>query len=49
MPLSQSHKVLVEWGAEFDNFDPVTQVWLGFGFGMPRRQHGLLVGTSVGC
>ena len=27
VPVGASHKILVEWGAEFDNFDPVTQVW----------------------
>ena len=26
VPVGDSHKILVEWGAEFDNFDPVTQV-----------------------
>ena len=29
VPVGASHKILVEWGAEFDNFDPVTQVWGG--------------------
>ena len=26
VPVDGLHKILVEWGAEFDNFDPVTQV-----------------------
>ncbi|GAX82531.1 hypothetical protein CEUSTIGMA_g9958.t1 [Chlamydomonas eustigma] len=26
VPLGETRKLLVEWGAEFDNFDPVTQI-----------------------
>ena len=31
VPVGDTHKILVEWGAEFDNFDPVTQVGVRMG------------------